>query len=226
MASEVNICNLALAHLGDVANVASISPSDGSQQADLCVQFYPIARDQLISMHAWNFATKRAALALLSTTELPDTWAYAYAAPAGALNVISVLMPQTANTVSANNQDNSPFGQTTESGDLAAQEFVQEVLQAGTKVIFTNVQYAECRYTTSISDTTKFSGLFITALARLLASYLAGPILKGETGIKVAAAHLKSFFQVEFPLAASMDQKGQRVNTYRDHIPAALQARQ
>ena len=33
MASEVDICNLALAHLGDAATVSSINPPEGSIQA-------------------------------------------------------------------------------------------------------------------------------------------------------------------------------------------------
>ena len=50
MSTPVDICNLALARLGDEANVQSISPPDGSTQAALCAQFYPIARDTALTM--------------------------------------------------------------------------------------------------------------------------------------------------------------------------------
>ena len=60
MSSEVAICNLALAHLGDSATVASIDPPEGSAQSEHCARFYPIARDALLEMHAWKFATRRA----------------------------------------------------------------------------------------------------------------------------------------------------------------------
>ena len=63
MASEVDICNLALSHLGDNATVASIDPPEGSAQAEHCSRFYPIARDTLLEMHNWNFSTRRAVLA-------------------------------------------------------------------------------------------------------------------------------------------------------------------
>ena len=58
MASEVDICNLALGHLGDNATVSSISPPEGSAQAEHCARFYPIARDALLEMHNWNFAMR------------------------------------------------------------------------------------------------------------------------------------------------------------------------
>ena len=40
MASEVEICNLALARLGDAATVVSIDPPEGSAQAEHCAMFY------------------------------------------------------------------------------------------------------------------------------------------------------------------------------------------
>ena len=36
MSSDVDICNLALARLGDEANIVSISPPDQSAQAGYC----------------------------------------------------------------------------------------------------------------------------------------------------------------------------------------------
>ena len=66
MASEVDICNLALGHLGDNATVSSISPPEGSAQAEHCARFYPLARDALLEMGYWNFAMRRVALAQLT----------------------------------------------------------------------------------------------------------------------------------------------------------------
>ena len=56
MASVVDICNLALAHIGDDATVSSIDPPEGSAQAEHCKRFYAIARDTMLQMHNWNFA--------------------------------------------------------------------------------------------------------------------------------------------------------------------------
>ena len=65
MASVVDICNLALAHLGDDATISSIDPPEGSAQAEHCKRFYTSARDTLLQLHPWNFASKRIALAEL-----------------------------------------------------------------------------------------------------------------------------------------------------------------
>ena len=61
--NDVTICNLALGHLGDIANVKSINPPDQSVQAQLCKRFYPAARNALLEMSSWGFATVRAKLA-------------------------------------------------------------------------------------------------------------------------------------------------------------------
>ena len=63
---EVTICNLALSHLGDTAAVASIKPPDSSVQAQLCARFYWVARNALLEMAAWGFATRRVVLAKLT----------------------------------------------------------------------------------------------------------------------------------------------------------------
>jgi hypothetical protein len=55
--SDVDMVNLALSHLGDVANVSAISPSDGSVQADHAGRFYAQMRDWLLERFAWKFAT-------------------------------------------------------------------------------------------------------------------------------------------------------------------------
>ena len=224
MASEVDICNLALAHLGDEATVSAIAPSDGSQQADYCVRFYPIARDALIAMHAWSFATRRIALAEMAANE-SDTWAYAYAAPVGALTIISVLEPETTDTFITTDPSNPYFAQAPQPGDTNTQPYIQEVDASGNKIIYSDVEAANCRYITSITDTTKFPPLVVIAIARLLAAYLAGPLIKGEAGMKVSQQQLQVFSKIEAPMAMTMDTKGQRVNLYKNYTPDALQVR-
>ena len=95
MATEVDICNLALAHLGDDATIATIKPPEGSAQAEKAARFYPIARNSLLEMHTWNFASKRESLAL--TTVTLDQWDYAYQAPTDMMNPISIISPTAQN---------------------------------------------------------------------------------------------------------------------------------
>ena len=189
MASEVDVCNVALSHLGDSATVASISPPDGSAQADLCARFYPIARDSLIEMNDWGFATRRVALA--QQTNISTTWLYCYAQPADLVNPISVLYPDAADDTSSSigsyipsNWSDTPAGYGVV---YTPQPYQLESAADGTDILYTNVQNAVLRYVAQVTDTTKFSPLFIRTLAASLASLLAGPILKGMAGDTASA---------------------------------------
>lgn len=57
--AEVDICNLALAHIGQ-AEITSLD--ENNKPARICKRFYPAARDDVLREHPWNFALKRVAL--------------------------------------------------------------------------------------------------------------------------------------------------------------------
>jgi hypothetical protein len=182
MASEVDICNLALGHLGDNATVASLEPPEGSAQAEHCARFYPIARDALLELHDWNFATKRAQVAQIDSPW--PQWKYAYVQPADCLRVLAVLNPEVTNDFSESLP--APYSQSgianTGMGSYTPQQFVCETDDEGREVILTNQEDALIRYVAFVSDTTKFSPLFITTLTWHLAALLAGPVIKGDAG--------------------------------------------
>jgi hypothetical protein len=168
MSSEVEICNLALAHLGDSASVASLDPPEGSAQAEHCARFYPIARDALLEMHEWNFATRRIALSLLAATN--DQWLYVYAVPNLMAKALAVISPDADNDYAM-------------SSAYVPQPYAIETLDTGEVVICTNMEDAVLRYTALVSDPVKFSPLFTLCLSWLLASMLAGPVIKGDVGM-------------------------------------------
>ncbi|MEE9351523.1 MAG: hypothetical protein V3U78_04630 [Thiotrichaceae bacterium] len=62
MASEVDICNIALSELGEEPIIAL---SEDSKAARLCNLFFADTRDMVLREHPWNFAIKRASLARL-----------------------------------------------------------------------------------------------------------------------------------------------------------------
>lgn len=164
MASIVDICNLALSHLGNKASVVSISPADGSVEANYCARFFPIARDEILEMGDWTFARTRTSLALLSTN--PSTlWTYAYAKPA------DCLVPRRIMTGNNEFKEND------------SKDFDMEG-----DTILTDRAEALLVYTRPITDPTKFSPGFVTALSYKLAAYLAGPVLRGESASGAAAS--------------------------------------
>lgn len=89
MSTDVDICNLALSLLGDSATVASLTPPEGSAQAEHCAQFFPIAFAALMEAHPWSWATRRIALAPLEIAH--PGWNYSYSYPADAARVLSVF---------------------------------------------------------------------------------------------------------------------------------------
>lgn len=210
MASEVDICNAALGELGDTATVASISPPSGGIQAVHCARFYPIARDTLLEMHTWAFATKRVQPALLAETP-PTPWTYAYQSPSDVVNYLSILDPYATDDYSEGlAQYGSVSGSYSNSvGIYTPQPFVVEMDAAGNQVIYTNQINAMLRYTGLVTDTTSFSPLFIEGLTKLLKSKLAGPVIKGAEGRAEAKSALQEF-QAWFALASTSDANQRR----------------
>lgn len=207
MASEVDICNLALGHLGDTATVASLDPPEGSAQAEHCARFYPIARDSLLEMHPWGFATKRVQLAQLGTG-WPE-WDYSYAQPSDALNIIAVLPPDASDDYSMGlNYANVPLAA---GGSYVPKEFSCEIDANGADVIYTDQQDAVLRYTALVTDTTKFSPLFVMSLSWHLASMLAGPILKGDAGA-AESKRCTAMMQAYLAKATESDAGQRRIN--------------
>jgi hypothetical protein len=221
MASAVDICNLALSHIGDTADVSSISPPEGSAQADHCAKFYPIARDSLLSMHCWSFATKRA---LLVQVENPySQWNYAYSLPSDLMSIISILPSDATSDYSMafSPADNILWNINSSPGNAVTgytpQAYALEIDSVGNDVLYTNQADAMIKYTKYTTDTSKFSPNFTVALSHLLASYLAGPVIKGDVGIKVSTEQLK--IAMGYVSKAREDDSGHGKNVISHIVP-------
>lgn len=207
MASAVDIANIALGHLGDTATVASLDPPEGSAQAEHCARFYPIARDTMLSSHQWGFATRRKQLAQLGTP--PMGWDFAYARPANAMDILAIRGMQEPDDGAL------PIG-------LPPHPFVCETTEDGQQVIYCNVENAKAHYIVRVEDPTLFPALFVTALTWHLASMLAGPLLKGDTG----AAEAKRCAQMaQYYLGQAQDQDSNQRKTNLVHTPAWVRER-
>lgn len=213
MASEIDVCNLALSHLGDTATIASLDPPEGSAQAEHCARFYPIARDSMLEMHAWGFATRRARLALLASG-WPE-WNYAYAQPADALNIIAILPPSSSDDYSTGIPDSA-------GGPYVPQPFSCEINEGGASVIYSDQADAVLRYSSTVSDPTRFSPLFTMALSWHLASMLAGPIIKGEAGA-AEAKRCAAMMQAYLSKAVESDSSQRRIKP--EHVVSWMAGR-
>ena len=186
MATEIDICNLALAHLGDDATIASIKPPEGSAQAEHAARFYPIARNTLLETHTWNFAAKRASLA--TTTNTTEQWEYAYVAPADMMTPLAIISPTAQNDYSTRMSSGDTLGGITSnySPTIVAGHYTPQQFAVEGDYIYTNQENAILRYQSLITDSTKFSPLFVVALSWHLAAMMAGPIIKGDQGMAEA----------------------------------------
>ena len=182
MATEVDICNLALAHLGDDATIASLSPPEGSAQAEKAARFYPIARNNLLEMYNWNFAAKRGNLAL--TTNSLDQWDYAYVAPADMMSPVAIISPTSQNDYATRmSAGDTPGGITSNyAPTIVAGQYTPQQFAIEGAYIYTNQENAMLRYQAFITDPSLFTPLFVTTLSWHLASMLAGPVIKGDQG--------------------------------------------
>lgn len=202
MASEVDICNLSLLHIGEDAVISSIRPPEGGPVAETCARMYQVARDICLEQHTWNFATRRQTLS--EVTNDRSNWQYAYAKPSDCIRAVSIL-PQ--------------FATTEEEGDTV--NYVIETLENGSEAIFTNEPDAHIKYIRRVTDTTKFTPLFVNAVSWLLASYLAGPITK-KSNLKTSCYQLHI---TELNKAKAMDSSARHLKTLENHNPEWLRAR-
>ena len=191
MASVVQLCNMALSHIGSDARVTSISPPDGSVEAGHCATFYDLARTEMLEPGTWAFSLKRAALA--QRTNDSDAWAYAYAKPSNCLRALRILRPTMGVTV---------FNQDTVTAHIDDSDSAQFEIEGD--VVYSNEPSAVLVYVQDVTDSTKFPPTFTAALSFLLAGYLAGPIVKGNEGAKLGdGMRQRAFNAAEISAAAS-----------------------
>jgi hypothetical protein len=221
MPSAVDICNAALVHIGEAGTVSSISPPDGSVQAAYCATYYPLALAAALEEASWGFSTTRATLAEVANPT--STWQYAYAAPNEMINAIAVLDSAALDDYSQNfgqmggtadwaNGGPSPTAGYQNPADNAytPQPYVMETDADGNQIILTNVSNAVLRYTRMVSDPNKFSPLFVMALSYLLASMLAGPVIKGDPG-SAKSKEMLALYNLYEAKAESSDASQRRV---------------
>lgn len=206
MASVVSICNLALSHLGDRATLSSIDPPEGSAQGDHCAQFWPIARDEALAAYDWRFASH-----VTSTAQLDDSiqtnpsWLYAYQLPADFIAAREVVY---------------------EEGSLFLEpgipDFEGGTIDDGSMVLFTQLTDLSIRYTRRVVDPNRYTSGFVTAVSYLLASYLAGPVVKGKTAVQMAAAMRQAWDRLASKASVTDANQSQGRRTFK---PAGLKAR-
>jgi len=212
MASLVSIWNLALSHLGNKAGLSSADEPYATREAELCGQFWPIARQFAIIKCKPSWARRRQSAGLLDLgDEQPTQWLYTYSKPANCLELIGLYGPE-----AILDEDRQPSRvETWTDGD------------DNYDVIYANTEDAVVRWLVDEEDTSKYHPAFTNGVSYLLAAYLAGPVIKGASGMQVSEALEKKAISYLMLSETSDANQGTATDVFRDgnHAAPWLKAR-
>lgn len=156
MATEIDICNVALSVLG-ARTIVSLG--EDSFEGDLCRTFYPQSRDKIMRSHTWNCATTRKSLnALLDAPlEMAGDFTKQFPIPPDSLRILEL------------NFD-----------DPHERWKIELSPNSNSKVILCNSPTLICKYIKQITDTSLFDSLLVEAIEFDLMGKLAIPIKGSE----------------------------------------------
>lgn len=225
MATEVDICNLALSLLGEKADVVSVNPSDGSENAGLCNRWFPMAKQRIFEDADWGFAQRRVRLSELANVD-PKIYGAAkvYAFPSDAVRLIGLyeVLDEKENQTefSIDPDDARRFDDEIE---IPRSQWRVEYNTANSnRMIITNVEKAVAHYTAYIDSVALYPAYFTEPLVVLLASYLVGPI-KRQSSASTEATNLMKQYQQSLSLAKTIDAQATRQKTL--FVPTKISSR-
>lgn len=149
MISKIDICNMALAHLGQEPISSLKQDNESSRRCDL---FYEPVKREVLRTHNWAFAASIAKLALLPQNTSSE-WSYMYAYPQDCLFLRRVFGAD-------NNLPNTAF-----------KELYRQDIHA--RVILCGVAKAQAEYTRDVKDEGLFDPAFVKVFSLALAADLA-----------------------------------------------------
>lgn len=148
MATEVEICNSAIAK---VRGRAILTMEDNTTEGRLVSALYNPTRKKLLRAHPWNFAKKRADLALLEDAPVSG-FDNAFQLPTDCLRVLET--------------------------DLLPHD--EWALESDSRIL-TNESAIAVLYVADITDASKFDATFSEVLAYMMAEQLALPLTNGAS---------------------------------------------
>ena len=195
---SVQICNIALAHLGD----RRITRLDAdAQEADAvvryCAEFLPLARGEALEAHRWTFAKKD--VVLNRTTAPIMDYTYSHVLPTDIVRLLN-LVPGAAD---ADDTTVVYFN-----GKVRRYKIIGNLVQS-------NTEHMALRYIYDVEDANMWSKGFAASTARLLASYLAGPLADSPN---IAESHRMHYEKIDLPNAQYLDAVQDESNENNDNI--------
>jgi hypothetical protein len=166
VASQADICNLALTKLGSGSRITALT--DASVAAGALRAVYDLIRKDMLRAHYWAFSIKRTSLAASATT---PTWGFsqAYPLPADFLRLVQVnqfyLIP---GLLDYNTADASAWS-------------VEENADGVNSILCDYSAPLKIRYIKDVTDEGRFDSLFVTTFADRLALEVCEQITNSNT---------------------------------------------
>lgn len=161
--SKVELCNLAISHLGNFGTISDIDAPDSDKEVTFSL-WYDISRQTFLKMTMPNFCLARKNLALVVETP-PAPFSFSYAYPSDCLKILGI-----------GNIEDKKNNYTVEGNR-----------------IYTNVEYEDglpIRYIKDITDVTSFSPEFKVGFSWFLAGNVAMDITQDVNKVKMIEAVL------------------------------------
>lgn len=188
MASDVEICNMALSQIGAGSINSLTEPSIEAQQ---CKLYFTTLRNQMLTGANWGFATDIKILALTENT-LFD-WVYVYQYPSDCLKIQEAIADYATvdnNTVGLQ----ARFRLYDEQHQPEIEEPKYQVYNIdGDKVIASNYENLRIKYTKQVTDPNLMTDDFRLALSNLIASRIAVAITGVSEGRALKNDALKEY---------------------------------
>lgn len=204
-ASEAQICNLALIKFGEKTINAL---TDNTKEGRACKVVYPLMRDEMISLHPWNFAMRRADITGSIVAEPAFGFDYAYQLPAKCLRVWELHDQYTSTTAT---RVWYSHGQLSKTSPISEEEWEVE----GRHLLTNREEDIYIRYIERITETGYFPPPFVNCLALRLAAELA--VKLGSPGMRPGL--IEELEKVALPQARRLNAFEGRKRRNRDEQP-------
>lgn len=159
VANNVDICNMALDHLGK-PSITDLN--EGSVEAQTCLRQYDISRRMCLARSPWTFARRLRRLSLLTANDLSDVWSYHYDLPNESVKLHRLV----------------------EDGRMARANTVPAPMYLESGTVYTNVQTAWALYSWDSTEVQSWSVLFDDVVALFLAMRMAPSMTRRKTDTK------------------------------------------
>lgn len=180
-AGVVQLCNIALARIGSTQVITSLDPvSDSSNEAAQCAIFYSFCRDELLRKFPWPWASTYATLAQVNLDGVAANaeWQYSYRYPPDCLFAVRLISTPGGNTTVPPQTTGpliaapSPYFPDRSDTNPYPNPFSMGQDDDG-PLILCDIVNPTLKYTTALTDPTRFPADFTDALAWRLAMELA-----------------------------------------------------